>query len=107
MQNLKINQSIFKSSWVPNLVKCMRVVCEKQWVIWLQKCKMDKENNTMHVNPIINEAWKDWLDKNLKTKNFPVLISETLIKHWLRETESFEHKNSQFWLVEAVKNFIT
>ena len=68
---------------------------------------MDKENNTMHVNPIINEAWKDWLDKNLKIENFLVSISETLIKHWSRETESFEHKNSQFWLVEAVKNFKT
>ena len=68
---------------------------------------MDKENNTMHVNPITNEAWKDWLDKNLKTKNFPVSIGQALIKHWSREAESFEHKNSQFWLVEAVKNLKT
>ena len=68
---------------------------------------MDKENNTMHVNPITNEAWKDKSDKNLKTENFPISISETLIKHQLRETKSFEHKNSQFWLVEAVKNFKT
>ena len=68
---------------------------------------MDKENNTMHVNSITNEAWKDWSDKNLKIENFLVSISETLIKHWSRETESFEHKNSQFWLVEAVKNFKT
>ena len=68
---------------------------------------MDKENNTMHVNPIINEAWKDWLDKNLNIENFPVSTSQTLIMHRSRETESFEPKNSQFWLVEAVKNFKT
>ena len=48
----------------------------------------------MYVNPFTNEAWKDWLDKNLKTENFPVLIGRTLIKHWLRELESFEHKNT-------------
>ena len=28
VKNSKINQSIFKSSWVPNLAKCMHVMCE-------------------------------------------------------------------------------
>ena len=66
---------------------------------------MDNENNTMHMNPITNEAWKYWSDKNLKTKYFLDLIDQKLIKHRSREAESFEHKNSQFWLVEVVKNF--
>ena len=56
----KLNQLIFKSSWVPNLAKCMHVVCEtKLWEIWFQKCKIDKGNNVMHVNPNTNDAWKD------------------------------------------------
>jgi len=55
---------------------------------------MDKENNAIRVNPITNEAWKDWLEKNLKTENFLVLIGLRSIKHRLRELESFEHKNS-------------
>ena len=39
----KINQSIFKSSWVPNLAKCMHVMCESnerydcKTARWIQK----------------------------------------------------------------------
>ena len=47
-----------------------------------------------------------------KSENFS--IGQTSIKHQPRKEESFEHKNSQFWLVEGnlwlaevVKNFKT
>ena len=75
---------------------------------------MDNENNGMHVNPITNDAWKDWSVKKLKSENFLVSIDRTSIKYRSREAESFEHKNSQFWSVEgdlwsvkAVTNFKT
>ena len=38
--DLKINQSIFKSSWVLNLVKCMHVIYENNE---RYDCKMDIE----------------------------------------------------------------
>ena len=44
----KINQSILKSSWVSNLAKCMYVMCENNE---RYDCKMDIENNAIHVNP--------------------------------------------------------
>ena len=103
-----INQSIFGSSWVPSLANCM------QWEIWLQKCKMDKESNAMHVLIYMCNAWKDWLIKNLKIENFPVSIDRTSIEYRLKEAESFEHKSSHFLsvegdlrLVKMVKNFKT
>ena len=80
-----MNQSIFKSSWLLSLVKCMRVVCETLWEIWLQKCKIDKENNAMHMNPITIDTWKDWSVKNLKTKIFEVSIG--------RKESSINRKN--------------
>ena len=49
----KINQSIFKSSWVPNLGKCMHVIYENneryhcKTARWIPK----KKKNAMHVNP--------------------------------------------------------
>ena len=55
----KINQSIFKLSWVPNLAKCMHVMCENnerydccKTARWIQ--------NTMQCMWIlnINDAWK-------------------------------------------------
>ena len=86
----------------------------KQWEIWLQKCKMDKENNAMHVLICMCNAWKDWSVKNLKTKNFPISIGRTSIEYQSREAESFAHKSSHFWsvegdlrLVETIKNFRT
>jgi len=63
---------------------------------------MDKENNAIHVNPITNDAWKDWSVKKLKTENVPVSIGQTLIKYRSREAESFEHKNSHFWSVKNI-----
>lgn len=35
----------------------------------------------MHMNPNTNDAWKNWSNKNLKTKNFQVLIGWPSIKH--------------------------
>ena len=80
----------------------------------------------MHVNPNTNDAWKDYLVKVIWTKKKSInrvgienksenfAIGQTSIKHQPREEESFEHKNSQFWLVEGnlwlaevVKNFKT
>ena len=53
----------------------------------------------MHVNPITNDAWKDWSVKKLKSENFLVSIDRTSIKYRSREAESFEHKNPQVRLV--------
>ena len=53
----------------------------------------------MHVNPITNDAWKDWSVKKLKSENFLVSIDRTSIKYRSREVESFEHKNPQVRLV--------
>ena len=64
----------------------------KQWEICLQKCKMNKENNIMHVNCNKNDARKGWSIKNLKTENFPVSIGRTSIEYWLREAESLGWK---------------
>ena len=55
----------------------MRVVCENNErydyknARWIKKKKIE-----MHVNPIINDAWKDWSVKKLKTEIFEVLIGQ-------------------------------
>ena len=60
----------------------------KQWEIWLQKCKIDKENNIMHANPNKNDSWKDRLIKKLKTENFLVSIGQKES----REPKTFKRK---------------
>ena len=87
---------------------------------------MDKENNGMHLNPIINDAWKDrlvkvvWTKKNLidrvgienKSGNF------WLVEHWLdinqirqrvfaSKPEHFRSVEGDLQSVETVKNFKT
>ena len=54
----------------------MHVMCENNKRYDCKKCKMDKENNIMHVNPNKNDARKDRLIKKLKTENFPVSIGQ-------------------------------
>ena len=70
--------------------------------IWLQKCKINKENNVMHVNSITNDAWKIWLVKNLKIEKFPISIGRTLIRQRLREVESVDSKLEHFRSVESI-----
>ena len=59
IHNSKINQSIFRSSWVLNLAKCMCVMYENNE---RYDCKMQdgyRKKNLMHLNPITNDAWKN------------------------------------------------
>ena len=75
----KINQSIFKSSWVHNLAKCMHVICENnerydcKTARWIQK--------TMQCMWIlnINDAWKNQISE--KTKQFNAKTSQSTIFH--------------------------
>ena len=60
----------------------------KQWEIWLQNCKMDTENNALHVNP--KHKW--CMKKNLvKLKIFQFRSVERQI----RSIENLE--KSYFW----------
>ena len=47
---------------------------------------MDKENNGMHVNPIINDAQKK--KKKRLVKNFPVSIDRASIEHQSKLAEA-------------------
>ena len=59
----------------------------KQWEIWLQNCKMDTKNNTMHANPKHKWCIKN-LVKNLETENFLVSIDRESIKCQSRQSDS-------------------
>ena len=78
----KINQSIFKSSWVPNLAKCMHVMCENNERYDCKTARWIQKNNAMHMNP--KHKWcmkkKKKLVKNLKTENFSVSIGRASIE---------------------------
>ena len=66
----KINQSIFKSSWVHNLAKCMHVICENnerydckiaRWIQKIMQCMWILK---------INDAWKKFGQKLRNWKFF-------------------------------------
>ena len=90
MKDSKINQSIFKSSWVPNLVKCMHGMCENnerydcKIARWIQK--------TMQCMWILNindaKKKKKRLVKYLKTEIFSVSIGRVLIEYQSSQVEA-------------------
>ena len=66
----KINQSIFKSSWVPNLAKCMHVMYENNE-------RYDFKNARRIQKKKCNacESYHKWCMKRL--------VSQELKKHWI------------------------
>ena len=98
---LKINQSIFKSSWVSNLAKCIHGMCENnerydcKTTRWIQK--------TMKCMWIlnINDAWKkNRLVKCLKTEIFSVSIGRASIGCQSSKVEARLEKFGNFQLIE-------
>ena len=97
-----MNQSIFKSSWVPNLAKCMHGMCDNnerynyKIVRWIQK--------TMQCMWILNindaKKKKNRLVKYLKIENFSVSIGRALIEYQLSQVEARLEKSGIFWLIE-------
>ena len=72
----------------------------KQWKIWLQNCKMDIK--TMQCMWILNtnDAWKNFLVKNIETENFSIAIDQESIEHQLSQADSNQKFQSQFRLIE-------
>ena len=98
----KINQSIFKSSWVPNLAKCMHVMCENNERYDCKTARWIQKINAMHVNPKHKWCMKKILVKNLEIENFSISIDRASIsiKYQSSQADSNQKLLSQFRSIE-------